>query len=308
MPSGSVKSARRSPCCIWKPARSRGASGGPPPRAATAAANGPRRLAVGRANRRDRLRRDVDAVLAGRFLLHGDVRGDQVARRHRAGHHAGLRVLQRLLPAERLDVFGDDFVDRLGRRGRLLRSGAAARSAAALGPAGAPARPARRSCARRACGPGAPGPPGPPGPPRPPRPRPAAAAAASAGVMSIASGGVRTGFARPLWHDAQLTRGLPSKNFALSLVDHLHHLAGALLRVLVVEVVLPLHVTVVALHAQRRRDVLHRQLQLVERDVLEDLDVLRRLRTAAPAAGRLPGGLGCRRRRLLREGAGGAGK
>ena len=35
--------------------------------------------------------------------------------------------------------------------------------------------------------------------------------------MSIASGGVRTGFALPLWHDAQLTRGLPSKKVALSL-------------------------------------------------------------------------------------------
>jgi hypothetical protein len=33
----------------------------------------------------------------------------------------------------------------------------------------------------------------------------------------MASGAVRTGFDRPLWQDAQLTRGFPSKNVALSL-------------------------------------------------------------------------------------------
>ena len=203
---------------------------------------------------------------------------DQVARRQRAGHHAGLRVLQRLLPAERLDVLRDDFIDRLGRSG-----GGGGSRAAAL-PAWATRR-TRAACARRP-----PRPPGPPGPPRPPRPRPAAAAAACSGVMSIASGAVRTGLSRPLWHDAQLTRGLPSKKVALSLIDHLHHLARGLLRFLVVEIVLPLHVAVVALHAQRRRDVLHRQLQLIGRDVFQDLDVLRG--PPRPPPGGCPGACG----------------
>jgi len=32
----------------------------------------------------------------------------------------------------------------------------------------------------------------------------------------MASGGVRAGFGWPLWHDAQLTLGFPSKNVELS--------------------------------------------------------------------------------------------
>jgi hypothetical protein len=44
-------------------------------------------------------------------------------------------------------------------------------------------------------------------------------------------------------------------------------------------------VTVGALHAQRRRDVLHRQLQLVEGDVFQDLKIFGGLRTTAAPAG-----------------------
>jgi hypothetical protein len=33
--------------------------------------------------------------------------------------------------------------------------------------------------------------------------------------MSTASGAMRTGFERPLWHDAELTRLLPSKKVPL---------------------------------------------------------------------------------------------
>jgi hypothetical protein len=58
-------------------------------------------------------------------------------------------------------------------------------------------------------------------------------------------------------------------------------------------------VTVGALHAQRRRDVLHRQLQLVEGDVFQDLKIFGGLRTTAAPAG--PGRLlGPLRRSLWR--------
>ena len=64
---------------------------------ATAAANRPCRRAVGRADRRVGCVAMSMRYCAGRLFLYRDVRRYQVARRERAGHHAGLRVLQRLL-------------------------------------------------------------------------------------------------------------------------------------------------------------------------------------------------------------------
>lgn len=128
-----------------------------------------------------------------------------------------------------------------------------------------------------------PGAPGAAGPPGPPRPRAAAAVAACAGVISTASAGPpRLGVAVVARRAAQSL--LAVEEFRVHVRDHLHHVARDFLWLLVVQVRLPLHVAVVALHAQRRRDVLHRLGQLFRRDVLEDLDVLGR--PAAAPSGR----------------------
>ena len=215
-----------------------------------------------------------------------------------------LALCSACCPPRAWTYLASHFVGRLGRNGRLLRSAATARSAAALAArrrrrswSGSPARRARCSwrtltTTRRAAGSTWP------------------TAAAPAPAAGRRDGGFSRRHVNGERRRAQRLRTAvvarraaqplcAVEKLPVDVLDHQHHLAGALLRVLVVRIVLPLDVTVGAIHAERRRDVLHRQLQLVERDVLEDLDVLRRLWTASPAAG--PGRLRRSLRRSLRR-------
>ncbi len=209
-------------------------------------------------------------------LLHRHVRRLQIARRHRPRQHPRRRLRERSLAAQRLLILRDDLVQRLGG------GGGSAASAASLTRRGHRAHrlqpPVRRRVARPPAG-GAPcagcsaPPPGAPGrchpvrparrdhprasgPPRPPRP--ARHAAASSGVISTARAGEprRPHLAVVAGHAADRLAA-----FELLGVDgrhHLHHVAGALLRLLVVLVERAARsgdVTEVAADAERGGDV-----------------------------------------------------
>src|SRR5262245_10413546 len=79
-------------------------------------------------------------------------------------------------------------------------------------------------------------------------------------------------------------RGFAGEEFLVQVRHHLHHLAGGLLRVFVVARVIAHDVAVGALHAKRCRHVLHHELKLVLRNVLQYLNVAQ-LKSTTPTAG-----------------------
>jgi hypothetical protein len=86
-------------------------------------------------------------------------------------------------------------------------------------------------------------------------------------------------------------RRLSCKELFVQVGDHLHHLAGRLLGLLVVARVIAHHVAVVALHAERGRDVLHDELPLIRRNVLQHLNIAQ-LKSTATAGSAARGPLG----------------
>jgi hypothetical protein len=78
-------------------------------------------------------------------------------------------------------------------------------------------------------------------------------------------------------------RWFAGEEFLVQVRNHLHHLARGLLGVFVVARVIAHHVAVIALHAKGCRYVLHHQLPLVWRNILQHLNITQ-LKSATPTA------------------------